>query len=325
MKKILILLFLVSSIFVYSQQVDRQTVIVEVGTGTWCPSCPAVVNIIHTLIDNGANIAVVEYHISDPYQNSGSTIRENYYNFPWYPTTYYDSNHIGYDDWATYSVHLSYYEDRLNTPSSFSVALNNGAINASGNETLVEGTVTIEKLAEYAGENIVLHVVLTESDIPEIWQGLTELDHVERLMFPNGNGTPIDFSSNSSQSIDFEFLMEETWLVENSEIVYFIQDNDTKEILQADKIGVEQILSNGGDISQAKNAYFYPNPAQREIFLNDKNQAVSNIVMYNILGEKIMDIGEYNNSINIENLPQGVYLLSYEENGTKRMTKIIKK
>jgi len=311
--------------FVYSQQVDRQTVVVEVGTGTWCPSCPAVVTIIHTLIDNGANIAVVEYHISDPYQNSGSTIRESYYNFPWYPTTYYDSNHIGYDDWATYSVHLSYYEDRLNTPSSFSVALANGAITESGIETLVEGTVTIEKLAEYAGENLVLHVVLTESDIPEVWQGLTELDHVERLMFPNGNGTPLDFSSNSSQSIDFEFLMEETWLVENSEIVYFVQDNDTKEIVQADKIAVEQILSNGGDLSQVKSAYFYPNPAQGEIFLNDKDQAVSNIVMYNILGEKIRDIGEFNTSINIENLPQGVYLLSYEENGANRITKIIKK
>ncbi len=325
MKKIVTLLFLVSSILVYSQQVDRQTVIVEVGTGTWCPSCPAVVEIIHTLIDNGANIAVVEYHINDPYQNSGSTIRGNYYDFPWYPTTYYDSNHIGYDDWATYSVHLAYYEDRLNTPSSFSVDLIDGFIDDSGSETLVKGTVTIEKLAEYDGENIVLHVVLTESDIPEEWQGLTELDHVERLMFPNGNGTPIDFSSNSSQSIAFEFLMEETWLVENSEIVYFIQDNDTKEILQADKIGVEQILSNGEDLNQAKNAYFYPNPAQREIFLNDNNQTVSNIVMFNILGEKTMEIGEYNTSINIENLPQGIYLLSYEENGTKKMTKIIKK
>ena len=167
--------------------------------------------------------------------------------------------------------------------------------------------------------------MLTESNIPEAWQGLTELDYLERLMFPNGNGTPLDFSTNSSQSIDFNFLMEESWLIENSEIVYFIQDNDTKEILQADKIDAEQIiLSNGNDLSQTKKAFFYPNPVESEIFLNDKNQIISNIVIYNILGEKILDINEYNTSINIESLPQGVYLLSYKENGIKRTTKIIK-
>ena len=325
-KKIYTFLFLVSSILVYSQQVDRQTVVVEVGTGTWCSSCPAVVEIIQTLIEDGANIAIVEYHISDSYQNSGSTLREIYYAFPWFPTTYYDSNHIGFDDWATFSVHLSNYEVRINTPSSFSVDLINGVIDDSGSETILEGTVKIEKLAEYNGSNIVLHIVLTESNIPEVWQGLTELDYVERLMFPNGNGTPLDFSSNDIQSIDFNFLMEASWLIENSEIVYFIQDNDTKEILQADKIDVEQIiLSNGGDLSQEKNTFFYPNPAEREIFISDKNQIISNIIMYNLLGEKILNIDEYNTSINVENLPQGVYLLSYEENGINRMTKIIKK
>jgi len=82
MKKIIIFLFLVSGVLVYSQQVDRQTVVVEVGTGTWCSACPAVVEIIHNLIDDGANIAVVEYHISDSYQNAGSSLRETYYSFP---------------------------------------------------------------------------------------------------------------------------------------------------------------------------------------------------------------------------------------------------
>ena len=128
---------LILFVFVFTlqaQQVDRQKVIIEVGTGTWCPSCPAVVDIIHDMKNEGFDIAVVKYHINDDYQNEESLARKIYYDFPWYPTTYYDSFHIEYDDWATYSVHENYYIDRINNPSSFSInlevdILNDGARN----------------------------------------------------------------------------------------------------------------------------------------------------------------------------------------------------
>ena len=322
MKQLFTFLFLFSSLFLFSQQVERQKVVVEVGTGTWCPSCPAVVDIIHGFIDEGLDIAVIEYHIgsTDPFQNEASIIRDNYYGFPWFPTTYYDSNHIGYDDWATTAVHRAYYEDRMNTPSSFTTA-----IDAQVNANVLSGTVTLNKVADYAGSNLVLHVVLTESNIPYNWQGETELDHAERAMFPDGNGTAIDFSSSDNLAIDFSFDVDPTWVKENCEITYFIQDNDTKEILQGDFMSVESVLSNGGDLNQISSAYFYPNPAQKELFLSAIDiQAVKEIEIYDLLGKKIFAQNEYVSAINIEHLPQGIYLLSFYENDVKKVSKIIK-
>lgn len=321
MKQLFTFLFLFSSLFLFAQQVDRQKVVVEVGTGTWCPSCPAVVDILHGFIDEGLDIAIIEYHIgaSDPFQNPASLIRDNYYSFPWFPTTYYDSNHIGYDDWATTSVHRSYYEDRMSTPSSFTATID---ASISGDE--LSGTVDLSKVADYAGTNLVLHVVLTESNIPYNWQGETELDHAERLMFPDGHGTALDFSTSDLSSIDYSFTLDPTWVHENLEITYFIQDNDTKEILQGDYLSIESILS-VGDFDTVNSAYFYPNPAQKELFLSAIDvQAVSTIEIYDVLGKKIYAQDEYTTAINIEHLPQGIYLLSFYENDVKKVSKIIK-
>ena len=321
MKKLFTLLLLFGTITLFAQQVDRQKVVVEVATGTWCPSCPAVVTILDNFADQGLEIAVVEYHDNDTYTNQAAITRDIYYGFQWFPTTFYDSNRILIDDWATQSVHLQYYNDRMNTPSSFSVAIDAMLVGNS-----LSGTVSLDKVAAYTGENITLHVIVTESDIPEVWQGETEVDHVERAMFPDGNGTAVDFSSSDNLEIEFNFNLGSTWVQENCEITYFIQDNDTKEILQADFIDVESlILSNGGDISTMNNAYFYPNPTKNELFLSATDiQAVTNIEIYDLLGKKILEQKNYTSAINIAHLPQGIYLLSFYENDVKKVSKIVK-
>ena len=321
MKKIFTLILLMTAVTFYAQEVPRQKVVVEVGTGTWCPSCPAVVAIIHDLLDDGANMSVVEYHINDPYETDGSLIRKDFYNFLWYPTTYYDSNHIGYDDWATYSVHEAYYLASLSELSSFSIALN-GEIGTDD----VSGSVIINKVANYEGSNLKLHVILTESNIPEIWQGETELDFAERAMFPNGNGTGIDFISGSSQEIEFNIPMDPNWVKENCELVFFIQDEDTKAIVQGDSVLLDNIiLSNGDNVVESRNSYFYPNPAKNELFLYAENFAtIENISISDMLGKKVFEQDEYTEAINIERLPQGVYLISYIENNVNKTVKVVK-
>lgn len=323
MKKILTLILLVSTFTFYGQEVPRQKVIVEVGTGTWCPSCPAVVAIIHDLIADGANMSVVEYHINDPYQNAESLTRKDYYDFPWYPTTYYDAWHIGFDDWATYNIHESYYLAREATMSSFSVAIE-GEIGSSD----VSGTVTIDKVANYSGTNLKLHVVLTESNIPEIWQGETELDFTERAMFPanGGNGLAIDFTSGSSQEITFTIPMDPTWVKENCELVFFLQDDDTKEVVQGDAVLLDDIiLSNADNVVQNRSSYFYPNPAKNRLFLYAEDYAdIEEVSIVDMLGKTVFEQNFYTEAIDIERLPSGVYLISYTENDEKKSAKIVK-
>lgn len=325
MVKYIFTVFLAISTWQFSaQQIQRQKVIVEVGTGTWCGSCPAVVDIIHDLENAGANIAVVEYHNNDPYANADALIRENYYSFPWFPTTYYDSNHIGYDDWATYSVHYDYYETRNNLPSSFSLSITDGDVD----NLEVSGSIFAEKLATYTGENLVLHVVLTESNIPENWQGETELDYVERLMYPDGNGTPIDFSGSSEQNIVFNFTLDALWEPSNCEITYFIQDNDTKEILQGNKISLDELssLAVGDEISLETTGIIYPNPTNDVLSIySNTNKPIKNIEIFDVMGKMIYALESYESALNLSELSKGIYMITYLEGDVYKATKIIKK
>ncbi|MBU2651614.1 MAG: hypothetical protein KKA81_11815, partial [Bacteroidetes bacterium] len=81
MKKIILLLSIL--VLLYSgttaQQVERDMVIVEIGTGTWCQYCPGAAMGADELIANGHDVAIIEYHGGDDYENTASVSRLNYY------------------------------------------------------------------------------------------------------------------------------------------------------------------------------------------------------------------------------------------------------
>jgi len=62
-----------------------------------------------------------------------------------------------------------------------------------------EITVVVEQVASTTATDMTLQLVLTESEIPEVWQNQTMLHWVERLMAPDENGTSISFSSGDEQ------------------------------------------------------------------------------------------------------------------------------
>ncbi len=320
MKKIILLLVFVLSVNLFGQQVARQKVIVEVGTGTWCSACPAVVQIIHDLQNAGAEIAVVKYHVSDSFENADGLIRKNYYNFPWYPTTYYDSDHIGYNDWATYSVHYSYYQNRINTPSDFDISIFN--VNVSGSE--ITGDIGFTNLTNYTAPNLSLHVVLTESSIPYSWQGETEVNYAERKMFPDGNGTSIDLSLADYQVIPFSFTLDPSWVTQNLQIVFFLQNNDTQEILQGDFVNVSNYLGTTSfDNSGIK---LYPNPVDSELFISSTSGSIiKEIIITDITGKIVLQQDSLNGALSVNDLKSGVYIISFVENGIKKTDKFVKK
>ena len=96
-------------------------------------------------------------------------------------------------------------------------------------------TIVVDNVGGNTASNLVLQVVITESELPIVW-GLTQVqDFVNRLMVPNQNGTPLDFSSSSSQTVVLDFSTASWWAIEHCEIVAFVQNNSTKEILQGTK------------------------------------------------------------------------------------------
>ncbi len=109
MKKIYFsILMCVITLGLMSQQVARQKVIVEIGTGTWCQFCPGAAMGADDLVANGCQVGIIEYHNGDSFTNDASNYRNSsYYSITGYPTTHFDGvlEYVGGDQ---YPKHLSY-------------------------------------------------------------------------------------------------------------------------------------------------------------------------------------------------------------------------
>ena len=190
------------------------------------------------MIANGYDVAVLEHHVSSSaagFSNQYSQARISYYGIGGIPESIFDgvlSVLGGYS--GTYNEFLSKYNQRIAIPSNFTVLLN--GMNEGLNYTVV---LTMENVEPYSGSNLVAHLAVSESGLPN---GGNTFNFVTRLFVPDANGTPVDFSSNPLQTVTLNFDMDPSWNLENCEFVAFIQDNSTKEILQATKVSVLDIV-----------------------------------------------------------------------------------
>ena len=234
MKKVIFIIgLMIMFTLLAAQQVPRDKVVVEIGTGGWCQYCPGAAMGADDLVANGHEVAIIENHNGDPYATTFSNARNSYYNITGFPTAFFDGvltvgggSHTN----SMYSSYLPKVNQRLAINSSFTIDLE-----VDGSGTGMEANIIVEKVATYAGTNLVLHFVVTESDIQYSWQGMTEFNFVSRAMVPDHLGTSLDFSSGDIQTFSLPFAFGADWILEHCEFIAFIQDNTTKEILQGTK------------------------------------------------------------------------------------------
>ena len=306
-------------------QVERDMVILEIATGTWCYYCPGSSMGADDLIANGHNVAVIEYHQYlgfESYANIYSDARFNYYEMSGCPTAVFDGIILlaaGDPSYSLYEDYLPRYNVRNAVPSSFNIDLSGEEI---GLDYAV--SVTANKVAPTSSTNIVLHLVLTESQIAEEWQGQTELNFVERLMIPDQYGTALDFSTGDTQTVDLGFTLDPEWAPSNCEMVAFIQDNDSKEILQGAKVNLTEMEAL--EVEKFTNTipeFFhlyqnYPNPfnASTTIRYELKENSAITLSIFNIHGKEIdmivndyQQAGEHSITWNGQYVPSGIYFI----------------
>jgi len=219
-------------VYLYEENnIQKNFVLVEEATGTWCVACPTAAIYLEQIIEAGYPVEVIAYHSSDEYENQFSVSRCGYYGVVAYPTCIFNGTEsvIG----AFYDEYLAHVENMMNDMTLVSITFENISINPG--ENTVNGLVNIENFGPINSENLLLHIVLIESHIPEIWGGLDELNFVERAMYPDETGTLIDLSSPTNLDVDFEISLDNILNLENTHLIAFVQDNFNKKIYQSSK------------------------------------------------------------------------------------------
>ncbi len=240
-----VLSILLLCIFMILNAVPRQLVVVEVGTGTWCQYCPGAAMGCHDLIANGHAVAIIKNHKgnNDSFTNIYSNARNSYYGITGVPNAFFDGveNVLGGGSTTNpiYNRYLPKVNTRLSVPSHYTI---NAYGTSSGNE--YNAFVTIAKPEDDDNTNVRLHAVLTESNIAFNWFNQTTVDNVNRLMIPNQNGTNISLETGEQTTINFQFTLNSAWNADNCEIVFFLQNHSSKEILQGVKYSLAELLNN---------------------------------------------------------------------------------
>jgi PKD repeat protein len=247
MKKFTLLLIALATVFVLpvkAQNVQRSYVVLEIATGTWCVYCPGAAGGADQLVDEGESVAVIENHNGDSYANTYSNARNSYYGISSFPTAKFDGivTHSGGQACPTaniYSTYLPLYNQRMAVTSPLTVCVT--GTNVGNNYTV---NVALNKVGTITSTDLKLHLVLTESNIAVTWFCLNDIDFVTRLMVPDQNGTTVSFNSGNLQSYTLNFARDPNWVAANCELVAFVQDNSTKEILNAFKVPLTNIPTN---------------------------------------------------------------------------------
>ncbi len=275
--------------YIYTYTHDRDMVLLEIGTGTGCPYCPGAAMGADDLIANGKPVAAIEYHSynsGDPFNTPEAAARTAYYGISGYPTAVFDGGDSyigGSNTQSLYTTYLPYVEAREAIKVGVGIQFTTTATNRG-----YHVDVTVMKYAPVLGSNFVLQFVVTESDIAYNWQGQSKLDFVERLMLPDQNGTPIDIANNNTLNLSYDFDIGEDWNPDNLEVIAFVQNLDTKEIINGHKemlqyVGV--VENSNSDI----NLTTYPNPVAQSanISFNLNSEAQTKISIYSVQGQYV--------------------------------------
>lgn len=232
MKKSILLLII--AVFITGLfAVPRDMVVVEIATGTWCGYCPGAAMGASDLIANGHNVAIIKNHNGDPFANTYSNARNNYYSPSGYPTAYFDGGNPtsgGSSNQSLYSNYLPKVNARLNVPSNYTISAE-----AEVNGNIMTVDVTVTKVSNDTNTNVKLRSSITQSNIAFNWFNQTVLDNVNRLMAPDANGVTINLGTGDSVTETLVFNLDGTWQVPDLELVLFLQTDSTKEILQGKK------------------------------------------------------------------------------------------
>jgi len=304
---------------IYTYTHDRNQVLLEIGTGTWCHYCIGAAMGAEDLIDNDHDVAVIEYHSNDSFSTITGEDRINFYGMAGFPDAFFDgiTEYGGGSENSLYNTYLPLYQTHKDIKTGVDINITQSF---SNNQYSVN--VELNKVGPIADDNLAVYLVLTESDITFTWQGQPKLDFVQRLTLPDANGETVDLINNTNLTIPFTFQLDNTW-TNDLELIAFVQNKTTKEVLNTAKLSLSNSTGFIATDDLSNKIQIYPNPTSKWLIINDFSKSVKQLVITDMAGKNILQINNFKNKkqIDISGLQKGIYLIKINSNNHTIITK----
>jgi hypothetical protein len=228
--------------------VDR-AVLVELFTTNECPNCPKAETALNAVLaDMGLRaVSIVAYHDkpsyspdSDPLATSQTDERIGWYTdnpaFPvdddTWPTVVFDGLRVVVGALTAEQAEANYRLEisaRAEAGSPLSLRLEGDIGSEQGNVEVVARAEDVP-----AGGSPVLRLVVIENNVKYRGYWATRYGYVARLLLDD---EPLSLTAvGDSVSVQIDFEMDPSWVVENLDVIAFVQDTETLEVIQSGRL-----------------------------------------------------------------------------------------
>lgn len=214
----------------------QHVVLGEDFTSTTCEPCFPSSLVLDSLSERySGSFIVIRYHVwwpppgDDPFYLDNTVenaARNDYYDNLFAPHLFLDGS---IDAGRDHNVWETILEERMKRETEIDITISNTTNGLQGN-----ATASIVSCADLSGRALRAHFVITESGIEfEAPNGKSIFHQVMRDMLPDPTGEPITLLPETNVQLTRDYTIDFSWNPDHLHIVVFVQDNDTREILQA--------------------------------------------------------------------------------------------
>lgn len=194
------------------------------------------------------------------------------------------------------------------------------AYDGNGNENSDDLTLTLNPLPSVGTEISGLGEVCAGSVENYTCEEIENAENCEWVLMPMEAGTLEMISQN-----EIKVTWTEGYFAEATLSVRGINNCGFGEYSEAFVVSVEDCT--GIDNPQQATFNIYPNPANDKVEIGNGFTAISNIVIYNVLGKVVFETNEVNNSgfatIDVSDLEEGLYFVEMKTGSNSQLQKLI--
>ncbi len=311
-------------------QAPQKHVLLEHFTNTRCSVCASRNPAFYTLINNyPTQVHHISYHPSVPYETcvfyqantTQNDARADYYDIQGTPRVALNGNIV------TPSVQLlpeTVLTNALNQTSAIALQVSE----TTGNNRTV--TINVATYSALPSGNYRLYAAIAEKNVNYNAPNGETLHHdVFRQMLPNTNGisfTPAN--EGQSVSLSFDYTVADTWNANETYIVAFVQNDDTKEILNSGTKFDPPTVATSIEPNTQTQAHIYPNPTNNWVYVQPKNtNENTTIEVFDTRGSiffSLISATTDNIVVNLSDKLAGIYFLRITNKQESRVYTIFK-